>query len=218
VGKFYILTRTEILFTLNTVDLLQLYLFADKNMNTLRRVRKGFTLIELLIVIGLLGTLAVALLAAIDPFEQFRKGTDTGVRNTVQEFYNASIRYYAQKNGWPSGPNGWQVTPSTVLNINFFGDATLKSRYVQPLIDAGELKSNFIDLGGDQLDSMRVSILDSKMLVCFKPVSRSLLNSDKNVKYTDVVLDANGNPSTDNTATPVCKVNGGTTDCNWCIY
>ena len=46
---------------------------------------KGFTLIELLIVIALLGALAVGLLAALDPFEQLKKGTDTGTRNTVSE-------------------------------------------------------------------------------------------------------------------------------------
>src|SRR3989339_155227 len=62
---------------------------------------KGFTLIELLIVIALLGALAVGLLAALDPFEQLKKGTDTGVRNTAGEFQGASIRYYAIKNYMP---------------------------------------------------------------------------------------------------------------------
>ena len=41
-------------------------------MNTVR-IQKGFTLIELLIVIALLGSLAVGLLATIDPFEQLKK-------------------------------------------------------------------------------------------------------------------------------------------------
>ena len=44
---------------------------------------KGFTLIELLIVIALLGALAVGLIGAIDPFEQLKKGADTGVRDLV---------------------------------------------------------------------------------------------------------------------------------------
>jgi len=57
--------------------------------------KKAFTLIELLIVIALLGALAVGLLAALDPFEQLKKGTDTGVRNTVSEVHGAIIRYYA---------------------------------------------------------------------------------------------------------------------------
>ena len=33
---------------------------------------KGFTLIELLVVIGILGVLAAALIATIDPFEQIK--------------------------------------------------------------------------------------------------------------------------------------------------
>ena len=53
---------------------------------------KGFTLIELLIVIALLGALAVGLLAAVDPFEQLKKGSDTATRNTVITIINAVIR------------------------------------------------------------------------------------------------------------------------------
>ncbi|MFH0773343.1 MAG: prepilin-type N-terminal cleavage/methylation domain-containing protein, partial [bacterium] len=41
----------------------------------MKKITRGFTLIELLIVIALLGALAVALLAALDPLEQIKKGT-----------------------------------------------------------------------------------------------------------------------------------------------
>ncbi|HEX7542609.1 MAG TPA: prepilin-type N-terminal cleavage/methylation domain-containing protein, partial [Patescibacteria group bacterium] len=67
----------------------------------MKNFNKGFTLIELLIVIALLGALAVGLLAALDPFEQLKKGTDTSVRNTVSEYQGAVIRYYAIKNQMP---------------------------------------------------------------------------------------------------------------------
>ncbi|MFS8159790.1 MAG: prepilin-type N-terminal cleavage/methylation domain-containing protein, partial [Candidatus Roizmanbacteria bacterium] len=63
--------------------------------------KSGFTLIELLIVIALLGALAVGLLAALDPFEQLKKGTDSGVRNTVSEIQGAAIRFYALKEHQP---------------------------------------------------------------------------------------------------------------------
>jgi len=59
----------------------------------MKKFTKGFTLIELLIVIALLGALAVALLAALDPLEQIKKGNDTGVRNTVAEIHGAMVRY-----------------------------------------------------------------------------------------------------------------------------
>ena len=48
------------------------HLYRGEYMNTVR-IQKGFTLIELLIVIALLGSLAVGLLATIDPFEQLKK-------------------------------------------------------------------------------------------------------------------------------------------------
>ena len=63
----------------------------------MKKFKSGFTLIELLIVIALLGALAVGLLAALDPFEQLKKGTDTGVRNMVSEIHGSAIRYYAIK-------------------------------------------------------------------------------------------------------------------------
>jgi len=58
----------------------------------MKHFKQGFTLIELLIVIALLGALAVGLLAALDPFEQLKKGDDTGVRNTVSELLGSIVR------------------------------------------------------------------------------------------------------------------------------
>lgn len=177
------------------------------------KAEKGFTLIELLIVIALLGTLAVALLAAIDPFEQFKKGTDTGIRNTVQEMYNASIRYYAQRSGWPLD---WGVTPTVQITTLLTSDPT---KWVYPLINAGELKSNFTELAADQLGKITLNVLDSKLMVCFKPEAKSFQGADKNTKFTSSGFDTNGNAITDNTTTPTCKLNTATgTDCFWCIY
>jgi len=62
---------------------------------------QGFTLIELLIVIGVLGILAAGLLAAVDPFEQLKKGRDSNTRNQVVELHNGFIRYYATHGDLP---------------------------------------------------------------------------------------------------------------------
>ncbi len=65
------------------------------------RQRKGFTLIELLIVITLLGILAVAVLAAINPIEQINRSRDTATRNDAGQLISAIERYYATRGFYP---------------------------------------------------------------------------------------------------------------------
>jgi prepilin-type N-terminal cleavage/methylation domain-containing protein len=178
-------------------------------------MKRGFTLIELLIVIALLGTLAMALLAAIDPFEQFRKGTDTGVRNTTQEIFNASIRYYALKNTWPTN---WTFA-DTAASVETIGTTVI----IDPLINAGELKDNFIELAAGSLEKIYVSkksneLTDSHIAMCYLPQSKSFQNADANTKFIspDYSTGAYNGPLTDETNE--CKLNGGAEDCYWCIY
>ncbi|MBI2051956.1 prepilin-type N-terminal cleavage/methylation domain-containing protein [Candidatus Roizmanbacteria bacterium] len=149
--------------------------------------RLGFTLIELLIVIALLGALAVGLLAALDPFEQLKKGTDTGTRNTVGEFQGGVIRYYAIKNQMP-----WcgDDTCSTILNsVAGAAPVTLESMNTVPgtiknITDTGELKTDFANLAGGQLKNIWVTGTNDPPVVrvCFKPTSKSFM-ADPNTKY-----------------------------------
>lgn len=167
------------------------------------QLRKGFTLIELLIVIALLGALAVGLLAALDPFEQLKKGTDTGTRNKVSELHGAVIRYYAIKShmpwcptgaGCPTDPSGTNLTTAPM-------DAA-----VTGVVDAGELKSNFIQLAGG--DTTKIFVTGSEALatvsVCYKPTAKSFIN-DPNTKYTITGAD------TCAAADPTQKT------CYWCV-
>jgi prepilin-type N-terminal cleavage/methylation domain-containing protein len=145
-------------------------------------LRKGFTLIELLIVIALLGALAVGLLAALDPFEQLKKGTDTGVRNTVSEVHGAVIRYYAIKNymPWCTGAGACGTEPvGTVLT-----DATMTTM-ITNIVGSGELKSDFSTLAGaGTLGKIYVTGTDAAatVSVCYRPTAKSFL-SDPNTKY-----------------------------------
>ncbi len=190
----------------------------------MKKQTSGFTLIELLIVIALLGTLAVALLAAIDPFEQFKKATDTGVRNTSQELYNAAIRYYAQRNGWPAEwaavfDAGGVGADGAAVQVG----AADTNDLITGLVAASELKQNFKELAEDQLDKIYVARQgESKLLVCFAPQSNSFLNADRNVKFINPSLDSvDGIPSTDPITSgegTTCKVYGGAEDCYWCLY
>ncbi|MCL4374995.1 prepilin-type N-terminal cleavage/methylation domain-containing protein [Patescibacteria group bacterium] len=171
-------------------------------------MKKGFTLIELLIVIALLGALAVGLLAALDPFEQLKKGTDTGTRNTVSEIHGAVVRYFAIKNNmpWcPSGTGGAGCTASfATANLN----QAPMSTAITEIVQTGELKSDFTSLASSNLDKIFVSGDLDTVTVCFKPLSKSF-QKDSNTKYNQNGTDATG-----------CKsqtVGAGGTDCYWCV-
>lgn len=69
---------------------------------------KGFTLIELLIVIAVLGILAVAVLAAINPIEQINRSRDTGSRSDAEQLIGAIDRFYASRGYYP-----WQTVAGT---------------------------------------------------------------------------------------------------------
>ncbi len=74
----------------------------------MKKLDKGFTLIELLIVIAVLGILAVAVLAAINPIEQINRSRDTGSRSDAEQLIGAIDRYYATRGYYP-----WQSAPGT---------------------------------------------------------------------------------------------------------
>jgi len=61
-------------------------------------------MIELLIVIAVLGILAVAVLATINPIEQINRGRDTGSRSDSEQLLSAIDRYNATQGLWP-----WQA-------------------------------------------------------------------------------------------------------------
>lgn len=96
--------------------------------------QKGFTLIEIIIVITIIGLLAVALLAALDPVEQFNKGRDTSAREIVRTLAGAYERYRSTLGVNPAGtPNA-----SSSLTVD-----TVSATFISALVNSGELKSNF---------------------------------------------------------------------------
>jgi len=64
-------------------------------------LEKGFTLVELLIVIALIGVLAVAVLAAINPLEQLNRARDTGMESDASQLLAAIDRFYAAQEKFP---------------------------------------------------------------------------------------------------------------------
>lgn len=175
------------------------------------KTRKAFTLIELLIVIALLGALAVGLLAALDPFEQLKKGTDTGVRNTVSEFHGSTIRYYAIKNIMPwCGDTACATLRDGTTEPSGTTLANLTNSIAE-IVSTGELKTDFSALAGaGTLGKIYVTGNNANATVtaCFKPTAKSFIN-DPNTKFTSAgveIIDGS------------CKSQGGTSlDCYWCV-
>lgn len=174
----------------------------------MKKFTKGFTLIELLIVIALLGALAVALLAALDPLEQIRKGTDTGVRNTVAEIAGSITRYASVKSGampyagtlaW--GSVGTSITPKSPAYT-----------VIENVISAGELKQDFFALASAQLQKIFIVADQERAYVCFLPEAKSF-RVDNNTKFMTV---AGGLATMDDTLCTNGTVAGGA-QCYWCM-
>lgn len=159
--------------------------------------KKGFTLIELLVVIALLGIIALGLLAAIDPVEQIKKGRDTALRNVASQFYNAQLRYYATKGNftWGTG-TGYTGQVATSLNSQ-----------MTTLIDAGELKNNFIGQAGVNLSKIFITSTSAQdVAVCFQPESKGFQADPVTVYGSDA-----------NTSATTCKSAGGSSLCYMCL-
>lgn len=192
----------------------------NPRMNRQSASRQGFTLIELLIVIGVLGILASGLLAAVDPFEQLKKGRDSNVRNLVVELHNSFIRYYATHGElpWCNGVgSGCQLNTGTEVALSDLNAAGYNTPMDKVVAD-GELKG---DSGDDFLNNVGTanaakiqitSASDVAVAVCFAPESKSL--------FMDAATKFDINGASANAVGQACEQ--GTKDtanigtCYWC--
>lgn len=165
--------------------------------------RAGFTLIELLIVIALLGALAIGLIGALDPLDQLKKGSDTAVRDLVNQSQTAVIRYYAIKNRFPWCDAAGNCTDPTQAKMN---DAAMDASITE-MINAGELKSDFKTIHSDRLDDVILTgnSTTNDVIACYKPGSKAF-QAEPNTKF-----------NIDGTAATGCKSAGGTALCYWCV-
>ncbi len=148
----------------------------------------GFTMIELLIVIAVLGILAVAVLAAINPIEQINRGRDTGSRSDAEQLISASDRYYAGKGYYPWADGASSLNTSTFGanpdDLTILDDADIliggdDLPILQNLSSGGsaEVKESFItritDPGYNHLGIYNNGVTSSSTYVCFTPKSAS---------------------------------------------
>lgn len=157
-----------------------------------KRNNLGFTLVELLVVIGILGILAAALVATIDPFEQIRRTNDSDVKNTAVEYLTAVTRYYTTHTAfpWDAAPGGACNTSTAPAGVALSTAAMIGCTTV--LTNDGELKTTFASSAN--LSKVFVAVNSGNPVVCFKPLSKSGILDPLN-KYT-VTGGACATPST----------------------
>jgi prepilin-type N-terminal cleavage/methylation domain-containing protein len=114
----------------------------------------GFTLVELLIVIGLLGAIALIVIAAINPIEQANRARDTRFKADGAQLISAIDRYFAARQEFP-----WVSAdlPVGIGNDDSFGFVTASENGVGlcgtdctkanagELLESDELKTEFIN-------------------------------------------------------------------------
>lgn len=148
----------------------------------------GFTMIELLVVIAVIGILAVALLATLNPLEQIRKGRDTGTRADASQLISALERYNASIGYFP-----WEGKQANPKAITFaMGDLTsgtamrtddadcpgtcLPDDVLGELTNTSEVKASFVDKltgANNPITLSYVATVNASVYACFLPESNT---------------------------------------------
>ncbi len=94
------------------------------------QIKSGFTLIELLIVISILGILAAATLAILDPIDKVRTGNDSKVQQDITRVARAAEAYAAINNGnYPSGNDFAAVVSALIASGDLRGTPVAPGGY-----------------------------------------------------------------------------------------
>ena len=172
--------------------------------------KKGFTLVELLIVIGLLGAIALIVIAAINPIEQANRARDTKFKADSGQLISAIDRYFVGISKFP-----WEtVSPDDYGTEDPFGFVSADDEEVGlcgatcsvdgELLTNNELKSefksrDFVRNASDGLDHQifvgKADGSSSSIYACFIPLANSTKQTaiDSEIVWS---LDTSGTRST----------------------
>lgn len=151
--------------------------------------KRGFTLVELLIVIGLLGAIALIVIAAINPIEQANRARDTRFKSDGGQLISAIDRYFAANSEFP-----WMTVNATYDTEDAFGFVTAADQEAGLcgadctsdgiLISTNELKTefrnrDFVQDGGaganldDQILLGKETGSSASVYACYVPLANS---------------------------------------------
>lgn len=152
----------------------------------IKNIKKGFTLIEVLIVIALIASLAVVVIAAINPVEQANRSRDTRYATETADVVKAVERYFASQGSFP-----WvAVDSATYDNTDDFGYVNATTEEVGicgsscandgVLITSEELRSDFLNKGfvtatdvADQIVVGKDTGSNESVYACYIPLSKA---------------------------------------------
>ncbi len=153
----------------------------------MKSFRPGFTLVELLIVIGLLGAIALIVIAAINPIEQANRARDARFKADSSQLISAIERYYAAHSSFPwedcagctaTSQDLFAFTTAKTVDVGLCGDASCSTGGT--LITGDELKTEFLTrdwIKGTTADKQILVGKDtgtsSSVYACFIPLAKS---------------------------------------------
>lgn len=196
----------------------------------IKNFKKGFTLIEVLIVIALIASLAVIVIAAINPVEQANRSRDTRYATETADVVKAVERYFASQGNFP-----WvTVDSATYDNSDDFGFVNATTEEVGicgssctsggVLITSEELRSDFLNKGfvtatdvSDQIMIGKDTGSNESVYACYIPLSKAA--KEKAVAEDNVwTLDTSGGRTAGSTASGgACDPASSWTTCYACV-
>lgn len=134
-------------------------------------------MIELLVVIGVIGILAAALMAVINPVEQMNRARDTRVQAALVDVVKGIERHSNMADEYP-----WQDD----YEFNAFGPIDLVPGWVSLLETEEQITPGLANMVIDEIDSRSIQIwkptdgLGAPIYLCFEPKSSFFESTSNN--------------------------------------